>query len=81
MFEFWPNLFTLSHMENTLSIYVEALHEHWDMPDNLALKWGDYERDHPVAGNNHNADAIHTAWFNTLTPEEQSQITRKKAEE
>lgn len=68
-------------MENTLSIYVESLHEHWDMPDNLALKWNEYEAEHPVAGDNHDADSIHTAWFNTLTPHEQAQITRKKADE
>jgi hypothetical protein len=77
----WPNLFTPFLMENTLSIYVESLNEYWDMPDNLALKWSQYETDHPIDGANHNADQIHLAWFNTLTPEEQQRITRKKAEE
>ena len=68
-------------MENTLSIYVASLAEHWDMPDSLALKWEEYEKEHPIAGDNHNADSLHTAWFETLTSEEQKQITRKKAEE
>lgn len=68
-------------MENTLAIYVESLNEHWDMPDPLALKWTEYEKDHPLAGDNSNADSLHTAWFNTLSPEEQSQITRKKAKD
>lgn len=68
-------------MENTLTIYVASLNEHWDMPDNLAIKWEEYEKDHPVAGDGHNADQLHTAWLKTLTPDEQAQITRKKAED
>ena len=68
-------------MENTLSIYVEALHEHWDMPDTLAIKWNQYESEHPVDDAGNNADQLHQAWFETLTHEEQQQITRKKAED
>lgn len=66
-------------MENNLSLYIESLQEHWDMPDNLALKWTEYEKENPIDGGNHNADKIHKAWFDALTPEEQKQITRKKA--
>jgi hypothetical protein len=66
-------------MENTLTIYVASLHEHWDMPDRLALKWQEYESEHPVGA--HNADDVHKGWFKSLTPEEQAQITRKKAED
>ena len=75
------NFSSLLPMENTLTVYVASLNEHWEMPDRLALNWGEYEKDHPVAGDNHNADTIHLDWFNTLTQEEQGQITRKKAEE
>ncbi len=76
----WPNLFIAAGMENTLTLYIASLQEHWDMPDNLALKWTEYEKEHPVDGGHHNADEMHTAWFETLTPEEQQQITRTKAE-
>jgi hypothetical protein len=65
-------------MENTLSIYVESFNEHWDMPDSLALKWNQYETDHPIDGANHNANQIQLAWFNTLAPGEQKQIFRRK---
>lgn len=68
-------------MENTLTIYVEALHEHWNIPDTLALKWTEYEKEHPLADNNSNADSLHQFWLATLPPEEQQQISRKKAEE
>ena len=68
-------------MENTLSLFVESLNEHWEMPDSLVIKWNQYEAEHPIDGVNHNADGIHRDWFNSLTPEEQSVITRKKAEE
>ncbi len=80
-FPLWPNLFTPSLMENTLTIFVERLHEHWDMPDPLALKWTEYEKENPIDSGNNNADQIHEAWLATLTPGEQQQITRRKAEE
>ncbi|HEY0041595.1 MAG TPA: hypothetical protein VGB71_13065 [Flavisolibacter sp.] len=61
-------------MENTFTIYVDALNEQWEMPDNLALKWNQYETENPVGA--HNADKVHLDWFNTLSTEDQQQITR-----
>ena len=63
-------------MEKTLTIYIESLNEQWELPDSLALKWNEYETEHPVEGNNSNADQLHQGWFNTLTPEEQKQILK-----
>ena len=68
-------------MENTLTIFVETLNEHWDMPDDLALKWTEYEKEHPIDPANHNADSVHKAWFETLTPGDKEKISRRKAEE
>lgn len=68
-------------MENTLTIFVETLTEHWDMPDELALKWNEYEKEHPIDPANQNADSVHQAWFDTLTDEDKSKISRRKAEE
>lgn len=67
-------------MEKTLSIYVESLNEQWELPDNLALKWNEYEKDNPLDGDNGNADELHQNWFNTLTPEEQKQIVKNTPE-
>lgn len=67
-------------MENTLTIYVASRNEHWEMPDALALKWEQYETDHPLAPDGSDADERHTEWFNSLTPKEQSLVTRRKAE-
>jgi len=64
-------------MENTLTIFVASLNEHWEMPDNLAVKWNEYEKGNAVG--THNADEIHMNWFNTLAPAEQARITRHKA--
>ena len=77
----WPDLFYTGLMENTLTIYVEALNEQWELPDNLAIKWTEYEKENPLAGDNSNADQLHQDWFNTLTPEEQQQINRSIPEE
>lgn len=68
-------------MEKTLTIYVESLNEQWELPDNLALKWNEYEKENPVAGDNSNADQLHQNWFNTLSDEEKSQVTRSTPDE
>lgn len=68
-------------MEKTLTIYVESLNEQWELPDNLALKWNEYETEHPVAGDNSNVDQLHQDWFNTLSAEEQGQVKRVTPEE
>jgi len=41
----WPGLFNNTVMEKTLTIYVESLNEQWELPDNLALKWNEYEKE------------------------------------
>jgi hypothetical protein len=61
-------------MENTFTIYVDALNEQWEMTDDLALKWQQYETENPVGA--HNADQVHLNWFNTLSPEDQEKIAR-----
>ena len=61
---------------NTLAICVEALNQQWELPDNLAIKWNEYEKEHPLAADNSNADQLHQDWFNALTPDEQSQVIR-----
>ena len=68
-------------MEKTLAIYVESLNEQWELPDNLAIKWNEYEKEHPLDGDNSNADQLHQDWFNTLSPEEQKQVKRTTPEE
>lgn len=67
-------------MENTLTVFVAALQEQWEMPDALALKWEQYETENPLAPNGADADERHMGWFNTLTAEEQAQINRHKVE-
>lgn len=69
----------LARMENTLSVYVEALNETWEMPDALALSLNEYEKENPVGA--HNADTVHRQWFATLTAEEQAKIQRSKPQE
>jgi hypothetical protein len=61
-------------MENTFTIYIDALNEQWEMPDSLALKWQQYEAENPVGP--HNADQVHLDWFGTLSTEEQQTISR-----
>lgn len=68
-------------MEKTLTLYVASLNQQWELPDSLALKWTEYEKAHPVAGDNHNADQRHTDWLATLSPQEQGQIARTTPEE
>lgn len=65
-------------MENTLSIYVEALHETWEMPDDLALKWNEYEKENPVGATN--ADQVHMNWFDTLSEADKARIAKHKPE-
>lgn len=67
-------------MENTLTIFVAHLNEHWDMPDALALKWEEYEKEHPLDPAGHNADSLHQAWFDTLNEGDKARISRRKAE-
>ncbi|MDQ6609661.1 MAG: hypothetical protein M3Y85_07555 [Bacteroidota bacterium] len=67
-------------MENTLTIYVESLNEQWELPDILALKWNEYEKENPLEGDNSNADELHQQWFNTLSPEEQAEVKRSTPE-
>lgn len=68
-------------MENTFTVFVDALNEQWEMPDDLALSWTEYEKEHPLAPDNANADSLHQQWFNGLSPEQQAKINRKKPEE
>ncbi len=76
----WPEIFRPLHMENTLTIYVESLNEQWELPDILALKWNEYEKENPLEGDNSNADELHQQWFNTLSPEEQAEVKRSTPE-
>ncbi len=66
-------------MENTLSVYVESLNETWEMPDDMALKLTEYEKENPLDATN--ADTVHQEWFATLSPEEQSKIQRHKPQD
>lgn len=68
-------------MENTLTIYVESLNEQWELPDKLAIKWNEYEKEFPLAGDNSNADDLHQNWFKTLSPAEQNLVVRKTPEQ
>lgn len=68
-------------MEKTLTIYVESLNEQWELPDNLVMKWNVYEKEHPLAGDNSNADELHQQWYKTLTAQEQSKIKRSTPED
>lgn len=61
-------------MENTFCLYVESLNEQWEMPDNLALSWEDYQKEHPPRALN--ADRLRQDWFATLTPAGQAQVSR-----
>jgi len=61
-------------MENTFTLYIDALNEQWEMPDSLAIKWQQYEAENPVGA--HNTDKVHLDWFKTLSPEEQQKISR-----
>jgi hypothetical protein len=65
-------------MENNLTIYIDKLNEQWEMPDTLAIKWQQYEAENPVGPNN--ADSVHLAWYNTLSPEDQQKINRHTPE-
>jgi hypothetical protein len=40
----------------------------------------EYKTEHPLRPDQSNADEIHQAWFDTLTPGEQQSIRRKPAE-
>ncbi len=66
-------------MENTLSIYVEALNETWEMGDDMAMKLNEYYKENPL--NATNADEVHQQWLATLTAEEQAKLTRHQPQE
>jgi hypothetical protein len=66
-------------MENTLSIYVEAINETWEMSDEMALKLEDFKKEHPEQGEN--TDDLHLQWFASLTPEEQAKIQKRTPQE
>jgi hypothetical protein len=70
----WPDLFYLLSMENTFTLYIDALNEQWEMPDSLAIKWQQYEAENPVDA--HNADKVHLDWFGSLSPGDQKNISR-----
>lgn len=66
-------------MENTLSIYVESTNETWEMGDDMALKLEDFKRENP--GEGENTDDLHLDWYNSLSPEDQSKITKHTPQE
>lgn len=66
-------------MENTLSIFVEALNETWEMGDDMAMKLNEYYKDNLL--NATNADEVHRQWWATLTPDEQAKISRHTPQE
>ena len=68
-------------MENTLILSVASLNETWELPDDLVLKLEEYKTEHPPAPDGSDADAIHQAWFETLTPAEQQKVTRRQNDE
>jgi hypothetical protein len=66
-------------MENTQSIYIESINETWEMPDDLALKLTEYKNDHTDESND--ADALHLAWYKTLSEEDRSKIDKHTPQE
>jgi hypothetical protein len=68
-------------MENNLILSIQSLNEVWELPDDLVLKLEEYKTEHPLAPDNSNADEIHQAWFQTLSPEDQQKINREKKEQ
>ena len=67
-------------MEKNLILTMSSLGEVWELPDSLVLKLEEYKTEHPVLPDQSNADEIHQAWFDTLTPGDQQSIRRKPAE-
>jgi hypothetical protein len=61
-------------MENTQSVYIETTNETWEMQDDLALKLAEYKKEHPEE--DENTDALHLAWFATLSADEQAKIQK-----
>jgi hypothetical protein len=72
-------IYNLEHMENTQSIYVESVNETWQMPDDLALKLTEYKNEHPEEENN--PDALHLAWYATLSSDDQAKIDKQTPQE
>ena len=69
----------LEKMENTQSIYVESVNETWEMPDDLALKLNEYKSEHP--GEENDPDALHLAWFATLSSEDKAKVDKHTPQE
>ena len=67
-------------MEKTLSIYIGAINETWELPDSLVVKLEEYKTEHTSEPDNSNADEVHQQWFATLTAQEQQKIARHKPE-
>ncbi|HEV7330563.1 MAG TPA: hypothetical protein VGN63_05935 [Flavisolibacter sp.] len=68
-------------MEKNLILSIQSLGEVWELPDDLVLKLEEYKTEHPPAPDNSNADEIHQAWFQTLSPAEQQKIGREKVDQ
>jgi hypothetical protein len=63
-------------MENTYSVYIESLNETWQMPDELAVKLIEFQKNYPE--DDDNKEVIQRNWFDNLSAEEQAMVEKHK---